>query len=30
MEHCLCYGREREREGGRSEFGECARRGRAN
>jgi serine O-acetyltransferase len=30
MEHCLCYGREREagreREGGRPEFGECAPR----
>ena len=26
MEHCLCYGRERE--AGRSEFGECAPRGR--
>jgi serine O-acetyltransferase len=27
MEHCLCYGRERDREGGgRPEFGECAPR----
>jgi len=28
MEHCLCYGREREREAARQEFGECAPRAR--
>ena len=28
MEHCLCYGREREREAARSDLGECAPRAR--